>query len=999
MGNRVLTYAARFPDRADVLVLVLVCLCLTSSAFAQRVAIEHYGIAEGLPHNRATVILQDRKGYLWFGTEAGLSRFDGYRFRNYSVDDGLPHPVVTDIAEDRNGQLWVATLKGVAKLADPALPTSRRRDAADSDPRRFIGYSLGDSERSNMVDEILVDAQNGLWCATNAGLFHAELSAASEPKFQLVFRHKTSSEAMTSYADREGKLWFAYAELLIRVAGSQISVYPPPPLQRKVGATGMTEHQPGRLLVGYMAEGVFEFTAPTNGGTGTWSRFPVQLGPRQTVRAMFTDSSGAVLIGTDRGMIHYENGHQARYAAGADLDDQIVRTISEDSEGNIWVGTSWSGVYKLATQEIVAVRGDDLPSEYFARVFQDRDGRTYAILRDRGTFEIVGEGARMVPNSDHTPLNSMIDALQDRRGDWWISTRNTLFRFSGPLLQLRRGRQLTPREGIGRGRIYFVEEDPAGQLWTSVDGTLHRLDEAGEARPVGIPGRFDAMLAERSGSLWLASLESTVARWSDGNGASLELVEGLPKARVRRFFQDSRGWVWVLFRTSGVSVTTDPGAAHPAFRHFSQGSGLASDQVSSITEDQRGRIYLGTVNGLDRFDPDTDRIRHLTRADGLPGDAVFDCLADSTGHIWVATTTGLARLDAKADRATTWQPNVSLTRVRVAGTELPVPERGSAALPRAMVSAWSDSLTVEYGGLRFRNGPRLKYQYRLEGVDRDWSAPTEERGVTYARLGPGSYRFLVRAVSPDDGALSESAVLPIEIPYPIWMRSWFVALLAVSAVGAASVLHRYRVRHLLAMERIRSQIATDLHDDVGSGLAQIAILSEVAKRRTAPDAAPLLTETATLARSMRESMSDIVWSVDPTKDRAADLVRRMKQTCFNALQANGLQVEFLSPSDADLDRIDLTPDRRRHVLLIFKEAIANAARHAHATHVRIAIDATPTELCLRVDDNGHGFDPRASVEGHGIQSIRQRARALGASLDIDAAPGFGTSLRLTVPLR
>jgi len=506
------------------------------------------------------------------------------------------------------------------------------------------------------------------------------------------------------------------------------------------------------------------------------------------------------------------------------------------------------------------------------------------------------------------------------------------------------------------------------------------------------------MISDRFGALWLASSEPAVRRSIDGETAALDTIQGLPKDRVRAFFQDSRGWLWIAFRDHGVSMTTDPAAARPTFVHYSTQNGLASNVVTSIAEDEFGRIYLGTNRGLDRLDPETDRIRHFTTADGLASDAVFYCMRDRAGHIWIATTGGISRLNPRAERASTWRPNIYLTRAQAAGQDLSVPERGAQILPPFNLPSGRDSLMVEYVGLRFRSGPRLKYQYRLDGVDREWSPPTDQRAVNYARLGPGTYRFLVRAINPDDGATSDAAVLPFQVPFPIWMRWWFVTVVAFTLVAGALALHRLRVRQILAMERIRRQIATDLHDDVGSGLSQIAILSEVAKRQSSPDAAPLLTETANVARAMRESMSDIVWAIDPKKDRVSDLVRRMKQASFNTLQSDGLRVEFLAPDDAELEGIGLTPDRRRHVLLMFKEAITNVARHAQASRVRVAVEATPAELRLRIEDDGRGFDPQQPFDGNGMHSLRQRASALQARLEIDAAPGRGTTLQLKVPL-
>lgn len=329
---------------------------------------------------------------------------------------------------------------------------------------------------------------------------------------------------------------------------------------------------------------------------------------------------------------------------------------------------------------------------------------------------------------------------------------------------------------------------------------------------------------------------------------------------------------------------------------------------------------------------------------------------------------------------------------------LPLPGTGAARLPQPALPSSQNGLFSGYVGPDFQCAQTLKVQYKLEGVDTDWSAPTEQRTVNNARLAPGSYRLLVRAINQDGATSPELAVLELRILPPLW-RWWFLVLLGVVLTAGAFALLRLRVRQIIALERIRRRIATDLHDEIGSGLAQIAILSEVAKREAAPAATGLLNETANLARAMRDSMSDIVWSVDPHKDRLADLAHRMRQATFNLLEAGGLRVEFQVPAEQEIERINLTPDCRRQLLLIFKEALTNIARHGRATLVRVEMALTAGELQLVIRDNGRGFDPQARCDGHGLHGIKQRAAELAANLEIISAPGHGTALQMTLPLK
>jgi signal transduction histidine kinase len=451
-------------------------------------------------------------------------------------------------------------------------------------------------------------------------------------------------------------------------------------------------------------------------------------------------------------------------------------------------------------------------------------------------------------------------------------------------------------------------------------------------------------------------------------------------------------------RFHGVSVTDELAAERPAFRNYSTKNGLASDAVWSIAEDDEGRMYFGTSRGIERLDVESGRVRHITSFDGLAGDIVNHLLKDSRGNIWAATSEGISRYDPRAEPPPPAPPAIYLSRIRIAGEDLPISETGERTAPAVTLPASKDNLLIEFVGLSFRGEREVAYQYELEGVDRDWSAPSPLRSVNYAHLAPGGYRFLVRAVHSSGAQSAEPASFAFRIARPYWQQAWFLGGVAATLAAIAYALHRTRVRSILALEGIRTQIATDIHDDMGSGLTQIAILTEVAKRESPPTAQRTLDEVLRLARSMRDSMSDIVWSVDPRRDGFADLVQRMRQTAFNLLEAEGLPVEFRAPRDEEIEGIGLAPDKRRHLLLVLKEALANVARHAQASHVEIDARLVPGALRLSIRDDGVGFDPEAEHRGHGVASLRRRAAGLSASLEIRSRPGEGTLIDIIVPL-
>jgi signal transduction histidine kinase len=305
-----------------------------------------------------------------------------------------------------------------------------------------------------------------------------------------------------------------------------------------------------------------------------------------------------------------------------------------------------------------------------------------------------------------------------------------------------------------------------------------------------------------------------------------------------------------------------------------------------------------------------------------------------------------------------------------------------------------NNVEVEFRALHFDTGEGLSYQYRLEGADADWSKPSGDQTVRYANLAPGIYHFAVRSITESGQISRGQATVMFQVLPVFWRRGWFVGLVMLAILSGAVSLHRYRLNHLLSMERVRTRLATDLHDDLGAGLAEIAILSEVAKRQEPPRTIALLDGIAGRARSLRESMTDIIWTVDPHSDCLADLVLRLRQIAFSMLESDERSVEFLAPRGEQLE-MELAPIVRRHALLFFKEAVINVARHAGATAVRVEIEAVKGRFRMSIRDNGCGFDPQQPRAGRGLKSLQYRAGELRGTLQVQSALGMGTQIELS----
>jgi two-component sensor histidine kinase len=395
--------------------------------------------------------------------------------------------------------------------------------------------------------------------------------------------------------------------------------------------------------------------------------------------------------------------------------------------------------------------------------------------------------------------------------------------------------------------------------------------------------------------------------------------------------------------------------------------------------------------------PETGKIRHYGLADGLAGDFVNTAYRDSNGSLWFGTFGGLSRLDPQPDPVLA-APPIRIEGLRIAGVKQPLSEFGASAIEGLQLSNTQSNLQIDFSSLSMSRAALLRYQYKLQGVDGDWSTPSDQRTVHYANLAPGTYRFLVRAVDPTGLSSSQPASVAFRIFPPFWQRWWFLALAITAVACAVSFLYRYRVAHLLELERVRTHIATDLHDDIGSSLSQIAVLSEVVRRQveeTASVSQPLSTIAST-SRELVDSMSDIVWAINPNRDNFGDLAQRMRRFGSDIFTAKDIEFRFdLSEPERS---IKLDTQVRRQVFLIFKECSHNIVRHSECSRVEVNLSIENHAITLTLRDDGKGFNLEQASHGHGLTSMNRRAKALDASFEISSRAGEGTVVSLKVPL-
>ncbi|MDI1240876.1 MAG: triple tyrosine motif-containing protein [bacterium] len=671
-------------------------------------------------------------------------------------------------------------------------------------------------------------------------------------------------------------------------------------------------------------------------------------------------------------------------------------------------------------------------------------GRGHTLNRFNGTsMDTVRPG---LPK-DSSYLWTSRFAMRSSDGDWWLLSNTKLYRFAG-VTNFRDLDGMPPSttydssSGLLANGMFQIFEDSKKNIWVSTRGSnasgngvailtpgsrsFRPLSEA-DGYPRGkAPSSF---LEDSRGRIWLGFYEGGLGVYE--NGTVRIFPSGIPETGlITDMIVDAKGRMWLATSVHGLYRVNDHQSDTPTFEKVDVASAPLSNNIRTITQDRFGRLYLGGARGVERYCPDTGHVKRLTVSEGLAADFVVDSFRDKNDDLWFVTNDGVSRLTPLQDEDPP-PPQVLIGSLRILGRLAPVPELGAASFDTGDLPHTDNNFQIDWFGLDLRAGEFLRYQFMLEGADADWSKQSDQMTVTYANLRPGSYRFLVRAINTEGASSAAPAVIAFQIIPPVWQRWWFLTLSAIAAGCAIYAVYSYRTKkfvqinsaleearkaaerlrrsreeRLIELERVRSRIAIDLHDDIGASLTQIAILSQVAQTKNGSNgAAAPLNKITEVSNELVGTMSDIVWSINPAKDHLCDLMQRMRRFASDVVAPKDIIARFDLPDDSSAIVVD--SNIRREVFLVFKEAINNIAKHSEASRVSVRLSIDDRTIELDVQDDGKGFENIApsfadtftseGYSGNGIPSMRRRAMEMGGHLQIDSTKGVGTQIKLRMP--
>lgn len=951
----------------------LFLLFLFAAAFccvqSQQILFNTYTVQNGLVANPVRTVFQDSKGFIWIATWEGVSKYDGYRFTNFSTANGLSHNLVNDFFE-KDDKLFVAENDGTIDVIqnDRVQKVFQAPSAVNHFLRATNGAVLLSTdhdgiyefskEKFNRPPQQLIKYPIDRVLQLNDSLFVAQGGEEIVQLFTSSYKTIASATLGPNFLgqllkDSRNRTWLCTSGGLKLLA-----------LPRKKDEPVQFLPLPSPFNIPLLASGI--------------------------VADILENPDGSFWIGTYSGLMHLEtSGNYQLYTEVNGLPSKKISTLFRDREDNIWIGTAL-GLAK------------------------------YSGKSDMHSFNMdVGAIARL------------------KNGDWLLSTSDGLLRqqengasftllLSGfhaynRLLQGSNPVRFYGRDTIGglnkdATKVTFIKKFP-GLIPLEAASCTDRNGNSFIANSVGVavitktkwyidksfPYRVTSLAIDRHGYLW-------VGTWADGlfrvkyqrSGDSLlfvvkDFTELVHAKQIRSLFCDSRGIIWVGSRYNGVYSLTPESNGTYSITNFEKPQGLASNFITSFAETPGGGIWVGSHMGLDKIVRQKNGYMafNFSRATNFFATVSSVVQADSTTWYCIANDKLFRFRDIGLEHAKpdeTYLLSVSLGNAK--SSETITDNRKKIVLPYTKNNA-----KFTFGSLSFINEGQIQYSYRLKGSgDSSWSRPQNVHEVSYASLSPGKYSFEVRSLA-FNGTPGEAAVFSFRVKPPFWGTIWFYIACIIAVAAIFYSLYRYRVNQLLRLQKVRNRIATDLHDDIGSTLTNISILSELSDKtlEQPAKARQYLHRITEEVNASGQALDDIIWSINTRQDTLEEMLARMRRFASELFDHTNTRYHFkLEQGSAD-KKLDM--EHRRDVYLIYKESLNNIYKHASASNILIRLAVINHFLEMEIKDDGKGFNPGHSTHGNGLKNLQARVVKWKGMIRVLSAEGDGTIIQIKIPVK
>jgi signal transduction histidine kinase/streptogramin lyase len=693
--------------------------------------------------------------------------------------------------------------------------------------------------------------------------------------------------------------------------------------------------------------------------------------------------------------MRWDGGDFQRFTAPAALPHNNLLSLFQDAEGNVWVGTQ-GGLLRMSPSAASTVTTADREPQSINTIYQDPRGELYVTALNGRLMRVAGDTLAPVALPAGMAGMPIRNVYRDRGGILWMGTDG-----QGAI---RGAARLTMRDGLVNEFVRAFCEDREGAMWIGTDGGLSRYRD-GVFRNFNTQdglayGSIRALLVDHAGDLWVAT-DGGLSRFHEGAFVADPLLDKLSGQKVWALHEDSEGGMWVGTHGGGLMLLK-----HGALRRYTSAQGLPFDKIYFLAEDGRGRLWMsgpGGVASIARKDLEARTgqlpLRLYSTSEGLNTDQMNGGVQPAgaitnTGELWLPSTNGAVRIDPGAPDLGTVPP-VLIEQVLVGRASRP-PAEG-----RVVVAPGEGNLEIQYTAIRLRSPEHTRFKYWMEGFDPEWTEAGQRRVAYYTALPPRAYTFHVVAYEVNDPGRASEQTMVVDWRPRFYQTAWFLALCAAAALSGALGAWRLHVRNLrqrfAAVLDERNRLAREMHDTLIQGCVGVSTLLEAASgaREVSPAIATELLERA--RDEVRHTVDEArlaVWNLrqekgDHLAEAVADLARR-----------TSLETGIPVTLETSGDTVALGGEAERSLLLVIREAVLNALRHAGPTRVTIRLAFAGDGLEVGIEDDGCGFDAgqTAGAGGHhyGLIGMRERVAKLGGKFDVASGAGKGTIVRVTV---
>ncbi len=938
---------------------------------------------DGLPDQTVQALVQTADGYLWIGTKGGLLRFDGSQFVvfDHANTPGLEESSINCLLAASDGGLWVGTEGGGLYLYRAGV---------------FRAIPTVDGRNDSFVRVLFKDNRGTVWAGGDQGLFrvsgdHLERVDGSRG-VPAVFVRAIAE-------DDRGNLWIG-GTLLLRLS--------PLGAVRQVAFPGGPNHN---LVTAIVSRGADVWFGTLSGMRvlDAAGRLRTVGNPGWTIQTLCASSDGALWVGTlGDGVMRYADGRFERARAPAVLPSNSVLAIFEDGERDIWLGTQ-GGLERLTASPVTILPFPGAADAQFETIYGDRDGSVWCAATH--LFHIRGSRVALAGLAGLPPGTRVRTLLRDRGGALWVGTNGEgLFRLADGKVN-----QYAVRNGMSNNFPRVLLQARDGSMWVGTDGGVSQVTAAG-IRAYNTPQGLayfsvTALLEDTRGDLWIGTSRG-LSHLRDGRFLSEPATQSLSREKIWSLAQDEYGAIWVgtsdgLYRLLGRSIT-----------RYSMAQGLPENVIYQVLNDGAGHLWLSSPGGVAWVDrralvAGSGSGRHAPlRVTLYPiaqdfGSALLYSgmqpagFLDGHGNAWFPSDKGAVRILApRRGRGGASRFPVAIHSIVVDGQTRPLADA-------VQLGAGTARIEVGFAAILLNSQQGLRYRYRLQGFDQGWNDASASRMASYTNLRPGTYRLEVQAYEAGNpSAIAETSLTLTQRPH-FYKTAWFAlicmaALLLVFAAAHWLRMRRVSVRFHAVLEE-RNRLAREMHDTLIQDCAGVSALLEAVSKLDFEDKAfchELIDHARQQVSLTIEETRGAVWDLRHSSLRS-ELVS-IERAVEAMAREFGIRSGVPVHCEVSGETYAVSARAAHEVVMIVKEALANAAQHAQAAQVHVRLQFARDGLSVHIVDDGIGFrgHMRSAEQDsfhYGLQGMRERAERIGGILSLESEPGAGTSVCLRLP--